>query len=376
MKILVFIHSNKRTIPIDVPLIELAKKGHSVQLLTIYERDDLHTYYEALGFKADAMPQFKAPAGLYHFYMVRYLIKYCKTNKIDAVFSHLQQANLIAVLASKFMRAKVYPFRHHFKSHHLVPAANLAPNKNEVMADKIINKLASRIFVPGRGVKEGMVRTENIAPDKIEIVPYAYKFGEMLQQNRENVQAIRKQYPAKLLLIIVSRLIAYKRPFTALEVVEKLRKKGLDVKLLIMDEGPEKPALQKYVQENNLTEAVFFGGFVPNILEYISAADIMLNPSLTDASNSAIKEAGLLEKIVITGKHVGDVDDYFNDRENGFLVDADKFTEQAVELVTEIYNQPEKFKAIGPNLKQTVLQHFSLSDKLVNQYQHILNRKN
>lgn len=375
MNILVFIHSNKRTIPIDVPLTELAQKGHTVRLLTIYERSDLHAYYESLGFAADALPQYKAPAGLYHYYLVRDLIKYCNRHQIDAVFSHLQQANLIAVLASKFMRAKVFAFRHHFKSHHLVPEAGLAPNKNEKIADKIINKLASRIYVPGRGVKEGMVRTENITADKIEIVPYAYRFGEMLQLNQENVQAIRQKYDARLLLIIVSRLIAYKRPFAALEVVAELRRKGLDVKLLIMDEGPEKPALEKYVQENNLSGAVFFGGFVPNILEYIAAADIMLNPSLTDASNSAIKEAGLLEKVVITGRHVGDVDDYFRDRENGFVVDAAKFTGQAVEIVSEIYAQPEKFKTIGPNLKRTVLQHFSLSDKLVNQYQQILNRK-
>lgn len=375
MNILVFIYSNKRTIPIDVPLVELAKKGHTVQLLTIEERYTLHEHYEGLGFSASAMLPFKVPPGLSHFYLVYYLIKFCRENKIDAVFSHLQQANLIAVLASKFMRAKVYPFRHHFKSHHLVPKAGLRPNRNEVIADKIINKLASRIFVPGKGVKEGMVRTENVSPDKIEIVPYAYHFDKMLKINQATVHEIRDKYKCKLLLIIVSRLIPYKRPHTALEVVEKLKKKGLDVKLLIMDEGSEKLSLQNRVKKKHLTDSVFFGGFVPNILEYIAAADIMLNPSLTDASNSAIKEAGLLEKIVITCSHVGDVDDYFVNRTNGFLVDADNFVDEASNSVLEVYNHPEKFRNMGKSLKQTVLSQFSLSENLINQYQNILNRK-
>jgi glycosyltransferase involved in cell wall biosynthesis len=55
----------------------------------------------------------------------------------------------------------------------------------------------------------------------------------------------------------------------------------------------------------------------------LSAADLIVHPSITEASSSLIKEAGLVNKPVIVCSGVGDFDQYIEHDKNGYLIKGD-----------------------------------------------------
>lgn len=366
MTILFYYPFNNRTIPIDVPLLALKDRGHKVLLLTQGTKGDLHELYEQHGIPTFCHKSKTKPG------QVRELISFCSEHKVDVIHSHLQQANLTAVLASLFMnKTKVVSFRHHCKFEHLIDKTDLKPSAKEIWADKIINRLAQKIVVPATAVKTSMIEKEGVNPEKIVIIPYIYHFDKMSKIDRSNSEKIRQAHQADLIAIMVSRLTPYKRHIEALKPIASLIKSGYDIQLLIMDTGPELESLKAFIKEENIQQNIHFLGFQRNILEYISAADILIHPSLTDASNSAVKEAGLFEKTVIVCDQVGDFNDYIIHEENGFLLPADKFSTQCEHIVKTMIANPTRRKEIGTKLRDRIIEKFSYSEDVVTQYENL-----
>lgn len=371
MRILFYYPSNKRTIPIDVALRELQKRGHQIYFLTICEEGDLHQLYRQMGAEVYSHVVERRNALQWYLAHLRYLRKFCGEKEIDIVHSHLQQTNLLAVLVQYFIPARVIVFRHHGKFHHLVNDPNLKPHPNEILADKIINHLAKCIVVSGVGVKQLMLKKEKVDERKIRLIPYMYNFEQMCRLDLAAVKKIRAQYQAKLLLIMVSRLTPYKRHLIILPLVRKLVEEGLDIRMLIMDDGPEEESIKNYIEKHKLQNRIFMLGFRINILEYIAAADILVHPSLTEASNSAVKEAGLLQKAVLVCKGVGDFDDYICHGENGFMLDPTSYVHEAENIIRKLYVHSVEVDKVGQALAEEVRQRFSIRQDVINLYESL-----
>lgn len=365
MRILFYYPSNKRTISIESLIRELIKKGHQITLLTLCEKGDLHTELEQIGVKTFTHVISKNNSLLYHFNQAAYLVHFCRDNNIQSIFSHLQQANIIAVFAQYFTKAKVIIFRHH----------DYARNKKESRADKIINRLASLIVVPSSGVQRLMLKNERVQPKKIKIIPYIYDFGEYKKPDQAQVATIRKHYNCHLLLIMVSRLVPQKRHHLTFTVIHKLVKEGYNIKLLVMDTGTETEMLETFIRDNHLENNIFLLGYKTNVIDYIGAADVLVHPSISEASCSAVKEAGLLEKRVIVCKGVGDFDEYIVDGENGYVLDRDQTEEQLTMILKKIFNEKKSFSILGSKLKESVMANFSASQHVIHMYEQLIENR-
>src|ERR1035437_1760352 len=249
-KILFFYPSNKRTIALETLLIELSKK-HEIFILTTCPKGDFHYYMESLNFTTYTN-NIGNKGILYYIRQIIFLISFCKKVKIDFIFSHLQHVNFISVLSQYFIKAKVIVFRHHFRFVHSTDE-QIKVSKNEIVFDKIINKLAYKIIVPSSGVYNGIKIVEKININKVSIIPYIYDFSIYQIPNVAEVEKIKLKYPCKLRLLMVSRLIKLKRHHILFPVIKDLISEGYDIKLLVLDNGPERENLTMYINENNLT---------------------------------------------------------------------------------------------------------------------------
>jgi glycosyltransferase involved in cell wall biosynthesis len=113
-----------------------------------------------------------------------------------------------------------------------------------------------------------------------------------------------------------------------------------------------------------LAECVFFPGYVDNVLEYLAASSFVLHPSISEASCVSIKEAGLVGRPVVVCERVGDFDEYITHRENGFLVSADNFEEDARVIIREYRFEALKLAQIGQRLKESVTSRFGIENVL------------
>jgi glycosyltransferase involved in cell wall biosynthesis len=358
--ILIYFQNPFRNIFFESFVQGLIQKGHNVYFLTKCDKGVVHQKLKELGVTTD----FYNPHGfrLFRFiYHWAFLIKYCRKNKIDIVYSHLQLANLIALFAQYFIRAKVFPCRHH------VDEIIIVGNKTALRIDKMVNRLAKKIIVVSNAVKRQMTDRENVKAGKIIVIPLGYIFDLYNKPHPETVSKIRKQMNCHLLLIVVARMTAGKRHIIALQVLDKLVREGLDISMVILDRGAEEENLKTFVYENNLKEKVLFTGFLGNTMDYVAASDLLLHPSVIEASNQAVREASILEKPCIVCSNVGDFDEYIIDRQNSFLVTKENTLEEMCGIVREYYYKKDDLKKMGIRLKEQVLRKFNI-ENVVEEY--------
>ena len=221
-----------------------------------------------------------------------------------------------------------------------------------------------------------MIEHEGVNPSKIEVLHYIYKFNLYQKPDAQKVQALKDKYKGHLRLIMVSRMVKHKRHQLVLECVKELIEKGLDLQLIILDEGPEFENLQNYVVENNLSKHVHFIGFTRDFINFMEMSDVLIQPSMTDASNNVFKEMGLLSKAVIVSENVADYSEYIQHEVNGFLVPMKQTKTHLIQIIEKIYTNQYPIQKIGSSLKETIITEFSFGEKQEKEYAAFFNKFN
>jgi glycosyltransferase involved in cell wall biosynthesis len=375
-KILLFYPPNKRSVAIETLCKAVTEAGHELVVLTLTERGAFHQEVEKMGIPTYSHVLTRKPSWKFFLHQSRHLIKFCKQHHIDVVWSHLQEANITALFAQPFLKAKVTTFRHHAESafyKELGEKFGMTRNKNEVRFDKLTNRLSKKIIIPSSGVWESMEKYEGCNMKKVQLIPYIYDFTTYQQPDAGKVIDMRNNYSCKLMLIMVSRMVAAKQHMPVIEIVKKLVDEGLSIKMIIMDDGPLRQEFESYIKKNGLENHIFLTGFREDFVNYMAASDLLVHPSLTEASNNVVKEMGLLEKAVAVCKNVGDFNDYIVEGKNGYFLERTDLLPSIESVVRDAYTHPEKMKNLGQELKKDVIKHFSDSVENKQRFLELLN---
>ena len=275
MKVLLYYLSNKGSLSLETALRGYVEHGHEVHLLTTCEPGELHRRAEALGVRTSgyAVPK----NGLYYARQIDHLVRYCRRERIDVVLSQLQQANFIGVFAERLTAARFYMFRHHDRPE----------TKKSRILDVIINQMARNIVVLSETNKR-IVLAEGVPEHRIHLVPLMYDFDVSIP-SAEAVRAIRDSHPCELLAVMVSRHVRVKRHILAFQAIEELIARRHRVKLLVLDDGPERENLERYVRERSLGEHVSFLGYRTDVGNFVAASDVLLHPSELEVSTNIVK---------------------------------------------------------------------------------------
>lgn len=356
MNILIYYPNSKRTISIESVMEYFIQKKHKVFLLTHDAEDELQEAMKKIGIKTFEYTIPKKSSFKFYIKHVLYFLKFIKKHNIDIIYSHIQTANLITSIASIFTPRRIIICRHHSDS------AYIDNNPNERRLDKIINFLGREFIVPGKKVFNQMVNVEKADPKKIKIINYGYKFENYVQVTGDECQNIRNKYQAKLLIVKAARLIPEKRHLILFIILNTLIKRGYDIKLLALSYGSEKEKLERYVMDNNLQNNIFLLGFRSNIMDYLCAADLVVHISNSEASNSVIKEAGILKKPVIVCNDVGDFDDYIKHMVTGIVIDKFSPEKELEKYILDFYHNPHLYNQLGGNLNKAVFKTFAIEN--------------
>lgn len=347
--ILIYYPSNKSSNVIETIARELRKSAAEVFLLTHAPRGELHARLERFGISTHAFCISRTPSLLFYLRHFFFLIAFARKHKISTIQSHLQQANIVAVFAQFFIRARTIIYRHHFQD----------SNRVSQFFDLAIDLLARTIVVPSDIIHAMLLNSKRIAPSKVLLIPYAYDFSDYPRPSPEVAREIRDRNKCELLLIVCGRFVPLKRNELAFFALAALLRDHCDVKLLALDEGPNLNDMKRYVRSNGLDGKVEFAGYRPNVMDYIAAADVLIHPSYCEASNNAVKEAGLLAKTVVACSHVGDFSDYIQHGINGYLINRDTPLQELISTLKLIYSNKDRH-LVGQALRDTIYRRFHL----------------
>ncbi len=364
MNILFYFPTNKPSVSLETLMQEFGKKGHKVFLLGWEEKGPIHNTVEKFGVSTENYNIAKSPSYKFYWKQIRFLNQYMRKHQIDLVYAHTQPVNFVAVFAQYFVKAKFYICRHH--SDYIQKEGN----KNALMFDRIINKLGKAFIVPSKKVFHQLTAVEGVDPIKVRLINYAYNFDHYPKPDRERVKELREKHPAKLHLVAVSRFIPCKRYDILIATVAGLIDQGFDIQINILGEGPLLNQAKDQVEALNMNNHIHFIGYTSKVIDYMDAADIVVHFSDSEASNSVVKEAGLIKKIVAVCEDVGDFDDYIENEVHGFKLSKANPAKDFERVVKQVYGKRQEWDYLGEKLKESVLQNFSV-EHVIGQYKEI-----
>ncbi len=356
MRILFYQPYNQIVVYIESVAEEFVRQGHQVFFASHEEKGDTHRAFESFGCETFSLPVTKTNPVLYHLRRIRTLVRFCRQYKIDVVYSHFQEANIVSAMAQFFCRARFILTRHHSD------CAYLDNNVKEKVADWIINCLAKQQIAPSTKVLNQIVNVEGGTRSNVQLIKYGYNFSRFPRPDEANVESIRSRFGDGFLLVKAARFIPEKRHAELIHAVGRLREMGYSFRLVLLGRGPLEEELRQKVAEKGLDDMIYFAGFQRNIQDYYAAADIVVHFSLSEASNSAIKEAGLVRTPVAVCDDVGDFSDYVESGRNGFLLSRNNPGDDFVTLMKDVLNNRYNLIQIGNALHDDVIMHFNIKN--------------
>ena len=179
---------------------------------------------------------------------------------------------------------------------------------------------------------ENLRHVYRIPQDRIRYAPYESGVAEWMAtlkstvSCRGEVQRAVGLEPEGLLVLFVGWLIELKGPHILVEAIAQLRKKGIDVKAILVGEAPHGSTwhrtLTAQIEARGLAGSIRCTGRVQrtDIAKYYLSADIFVLPSMKDLWPKCVVEAVCAGLPVITTKAVGLAGHIVKDGVNGYLV--------------------------------------------------------
>ncbi len=123
-------------------------------------------------------------------------------------------------------------------------------------------------------------------------------------------------------VLSVGRFSPPKKFIRLLQAHKRLLDEGMTHDLWILGDGPERPMLEQYVEENHLQASVSMPGFVENPYPFMREADLLACSSIYEGYSTFMTEGVILGKPIVT-TDVSGMRELLGDSEFGLIVEND-----------------------------------------------------
>ncbi|MSS42512.1 glycosyltransferase family 4 protein [Anaerosalibacter bizertensis] len=161
----------------------------------------------------------------------------------------------------------------------------------------------------------------------------------------------------KTIVGIAARLDLVKDHDTFIEGAYKVLQKRKDIIFLIAGDGSEKERLVSKAQDLNISEYVYFLGFIKDPYSFFNAIDINILTSVSESFPYVILEGARFKKTIIS-TDVGGISDLIRNGHNGFLIDVGD-SEALAKNINFLLDNKSSIKILGENLYENVKDNFS-----------------
>lgn len=201
----------------------------------------------------------------------------------------------------------------------------------------------------------------NVLPSTIEV----YKLFNAIDRNRFFSEVTQK---ASNRMVMIGSLVDKKNQLLAIQVLSALIERDIDVSLDLVGDGVNRPTLEDYVSEHQLTESVTFHGNIDYPEEILKGASIYLHTAKIEPFGLVLVEA-MAAGLPIVCTNGGGNKDLIIEGDNGFMVNEFN-AELLADRIEFLIKNPEKRLEMGRNA-QAFSKQFDISeysDRLIELY--------
>ncbi|MGB9803989.1 glycosyltransferase [Desulfofundulus sp.] len=243
-------------------------------------------------------------------------------NDCKAVVSFITMPNIIALIAKTV-------FNCHFKviiNVHDV-TSRILEYSNLQAQERIILRWLIHLFYPkadaivavAEGIKKDLIENFGLPAKKINVLYNPIDLQTIRNQAAESVNHHWFNDPTKAIIVAVGRLVKLKGFDVLIRAFANISPQ-MDVRLIIIGDGEERPALQHLIDQLGLNERIVILGFQDNPWKYMARADLFVLSSLTEGLPNVIGEAMALGLPIIATDCSAGIREYINDDKVGLLV--------------------------------------------------------
>ena len=135
----------------------------------------------------------------------------------------------------------------------------------------------------------------------------------------------------------IGRMTGIKRTDDVLLAFKSLRERGIDARLCLVGDGPDRDQVERRAHELGVMRETLFLGYQEQVSSFFSAFDVFILPSANEGTPVTAIEALAAGKPVVATR-VGGIPDVVRDGEDGFLVepgDVDALGERLAQLARD-----------------------------------------
>lgn len=287
------------------------------------------------------------------------VIRFINDHQIDIIHTHGPRANLYGYLIKKktdviWMCTVHSDPRNDFLGRGLQGAIFTKLNIG-------VLKKADHLFAISERFKDMLIDFQ-IEPKKITTIYNGINFNKKKTYNLDELRKELNLDKTCFVIVMVARFDPVKRHSLAIRSLKRVVKNNpeLDIKMLLIGEGPVKKDIEKEVERLGLEDNILFLGYQNDVAKYYQLADVTLLTSKTESFPLVLLESAREGTPVIT-TNVGGVSKMIPNSKYGFIVEKDNEENiaEALQKAIELYKN-NLLEKMGKNFNKYTSTHFSV----------------
>jgi glycosyltransferase involved in cell wall biosynthesis len=199
-------------------------------------------------------------------------------------------------------------------------------SRGQIWGVRITRFLCNSYIVNSDAVKEARITREHLSADNIKVIPNGLDLS------------LYPFTPKKEALVgMVASLKKIKGQDQFIEAARILIDRGLELKFMLVGDGPDRQRLEEKVQRLNLQDAFVFKGNVSNVANYITRFKILVSASEFEGLSNSILEA-LSAGTPVIASDVPSNNEIISNMEDGLLYEYGNAEDLAGKIVLMIEN--------------------------------------
>jgi glycosyltransferase involved in cell wall biosynthesis len=228
--------------------------------------------------------------------------------------------------------------------------------------------VTDRVVAVSECVKSDIVRYDSIPPEKVQVIYNGIDPSQFAGEVKEEEVKIALGLPPSSRVVgTIGRMTAQKGHALLLQAIADLKGR-MDLKLLLVGDGPLRQGLQERAQELGIRDRVCFAGFRRDIYPLLRAMELFVFPSLWEGMATAIVEAMSAGKAVVASD-IPPIREIISSSDLGILVRPnDQGTLR--EGIERLLGDRASAEEMGKRAREYALSRFPIQ-KTVSDYQNL-----
>ncbi len=311
--------------------IALADKGHKVHFITYSQPFRLNQFNENLFYhevSVNDYPLFEYQP--YESVLASKIVDVAIYERLDVLHVHYAIPHAsVAYLAQQILKSRNIKLPYITTLHGTdITLVGQDPSFEPVIFFSLNNSNA--ITSVSESLRKDTLKTFKIAND-IKVIPNFIKI-EDYEKNIETCTRKNFAKPDEKILIHISNFRKVKRVEDVLRVFDIVRKE-IPSKLILVGDGPERPAIDKLCRELDTCSDIISVGKIANPREILAIADVFLLPSETESFGLAALEA-MAMKIPVISSNTGGIPELNINGKTGYMSKVGDYKDMAKNTIS------------------------------------------